>query len=116
MYLKCPQRFNFPQLMLAIDCQTKHVPKSIRETLATKSQCIPRTTTGRVLAAIRRNGVHEQRIVQLLLKHGLPGEPPVFFRGDNYQRLYQAVASASARDATKDTAHVVFTSAMKKGI
>lgn len=98
--------------MFAITCKTKHVPQAIRNTLEMKGQCVPDTTVREFLNSMRESGLHEERIVSLLKSHGQVRNDIVFFRADNYQRLYNAVASASAKDPTRDTAHVVFTSAL----
>ena len=81
-----------------------------------KAQRVPESTLNSTMQALRASGVHEKRILCLLLSHGQPNERLCFWRADNYQRLYNAVASASAVDASRDSAHIVFTSAIKSGI
>ena len=80
-----------------------------------KAQVIPKTTLQDMMDKIRESGAHEKRIVGLLRNHGKRGKRLVFFRADNFQLCYNATAHASAKDATRDSAHIVFTSAIKSG-
>ena len=105
-----------PQLLFGMLCECKHVPKSVRLAQEMKGQRIPLSTLRDTMEGLRASGVHEKRILCLLLSHGQKGERLVFWRADNYQRLYNAVASAAAVDASKDSAHIVFTSAIKSGM
>ena len=116
LYSLSPTKYNMPQLLFGMLCECKHVPKSVRLTQEMKGQRIPLSTLRDTMEGLRASGVHEKRILCLLLSHGQKGERLVFWRADNYQRLYNAVASAAAVDASKDTAHIVFTSAIKSGM
>ena len=91
------------------------VPQAIRKTLEGKCLCAPRTTVGRFRNKSSGSTSHEDKIAKMLSRHGKAHQPLIFLSGDNYQRLYNAVASASAVDPSKDSAHVVFTSAIKTG-
>ena len=105
-----------PQLLFGMLCECKHVPKSVGLAQEMKGQRIPLSTLLDTMEGLRASGVHEKRILCLLLSHGQKGERLVFWRADNYQRLYNAVASAAAVDASKDSAHIVFTSVIKSGM
>ena len=101
--------------MFAISCKAKHVPKSIRRTLELKKQSVPNTNARRFMKNDRDSEGHAHRIADMITKHGLVGERICFISGDNFQRKYRKTASASAVDPTKDSAHVVFNSALKVG-
>ena len=57
--------------------------------------------------------MHETLIVEQLMLHGQVNEDIVCITGDNYQRMTNTVVSVSAKDTTKDTVHIVFTSFIK---
>ena len=115
LFCMCPTKFCFPQLMFGILCNAKHVPKSIRFAQELKAQRNAYSTMMYLLSKLRQSGAHEDKIASKIMEHGQANKPMVCFTGDNYQRLMNAVASASAKNATRDTAHVVFTSAIKTG-
>ena len=54
-----------------------------------------------------QDGKFESGILLKLLQHGMKGQRLVFLRADNFQRLFNAVASASARDPSLDRAFLV---------
>ena len=101
--------------MFTIVCGAKHVPKQIRSAQETKVQLLPRSTYRYMAKKLRRSGVHELLIAKQLAVHGKANHRIACHSGDNYQRLFNATASAAAKDTTKDTAHVVFTSSLKTG-
>lgn len=96
-------------------CDCKHVPKSIQFAQEMKAQRVPASTLLDTKKTLCASDTHEKRILCLLVCHGKAHERLCFWRADNYQRLYNAVASAAAVNASKDTAHIVFTSAIKSG-
>ena len=106
LYSLSPSKYNMPQLLFGMVCDCKHVPKSVRLAQEMKGQRIPISTLRDTMEGLRASGVHEKRLLCLLLSHGQKGERLVFWRADNYQRLYNAVASAAAVDASKDSAHI----------
>ena len=65
------------------------------------------TTLQRMLKTLRSDGSHEVEILRFLKRHGQKDCPVVFLRADNYQRLMNAVASASAVDMSRDRACLV---------
>ena len=75
----------------------------------------PMTTTTIGLDIPRESGVHELRVANLIRVHGKARSKLCFFRADNYQRLYNAVTSASSTNPNSDRSHVVITSAIKSG-
>ena len=115
LYCMAPTKYNLPKVMLSVLSLSKHVPKEIRKTLEMQAQYVPRSTLKDFMNKIHESNAHEKCILSLLANHGKRGKRLVYFRADNFQRLYNATASASAKDATRDTAHVVFTSAIKSG-
>ena len=64
------------------------------------------------LESIRGDGQHELEILRLLFGHGEKGYALVFLRADNFQRLYNVVASALALDPSMDRAHLVSASVL----
>ena len=101
MFCMCPTKFNFPQLMYAILCNVKHVPKSIRFAQEMKAQRIAKSTLLDLMSKLRQSGVHEKKLASLVMGHGQANKEMVCMTGDNYQRLMNAVAHASAKNATR---------------
>ena len=54
-----------------------------------------------------QDGEFEEGILSKLFRHGLKGQSLVFLRADNFQRLFNAVASALSRDPSLDRAFLV---------
>ena len=115
LHCVAPTKFNYPQMMLAVSCKAKHVPKSIRKTLEAKKQSAPDTNMRRLMKYIRQSSSHATHIAAMISQHGLVGARICCISGDNFQRCYRKTASASAVDPTKDSAHIVFNSAIKLG-
>ena len=115
LHCVAPTKYNYPQMMLAVSCKAKHVPKSIRKTLEAKKQIAPDTNVRRLMKNIRQSSSHAKHIAGMISTHGLVGERICCISGDNFQRCYRKTASASAVDPTKDSAHIVFNSAIKLG-
>ena len=115
LYSMMPKQWNMPQELYGWVCDSKHVPCAIRNTQVVRGSRIPRSSLQRHMKEYREDGHHEREILAPIKQHGLKDQPVVFFRADNFQRLFNSVASASAKDPTLDRAHLVITSAMKLG-
>ena len=80
LYAVDSQKFNLPKLCFSINCNAKHVKKSIRHTLEMTGQLMPASTLRDTLRSMRECGDHERRIYNLLRNHGKADHPLVFFR------------------------------------
>ena len=108
-------KYNLPKLMFAVTCKNKKVPKAIRYVLEMAGQVVPATSLRNTLSEVQNNGQFEQRVHKLLRNHGKVGEKLAMLRADNFQLGFNATASASSKDPSKNSGSVVFTSAIKSG-
>ena len=115
LYMIAPAKWYMPQFMFAVVCNSKHVPQSIRFSQEMTAQRMPESSVRSKMKTIRFSGSHELHVGKLLKDHGKADKRMCFIRADNYQHLNYKTASASAVDASKVTAHIVFTSAIKTG-
>ena len=114
LYFVSP-KYNLPKLMFAVTCKNKKVPKAVRYVLEMAGQVIPATTLRDTLSDLQHNGQFEQRVHDLLRNHGKVGQKLAVLRADNFQLGFNCTASASAKDPSKNSGSVVFTSAIKSG-
>ena len=115
MYFVAPTKYNLPKLMFAVTCKGKKVPKEIRYALEMTGQVVPGSTLRDTLREVHNNGQFGQRVYKLLTNHGKVGQKLAFLRADNFQLGFNATASASAKNPSKNSGKVVFTSAIKSG-